>query len=476
MLEAFREHIEATGLIPAGSRVLVGYSGGADSTCLLHLMHEAGFDVVAGHLHHSQREEANVEQTKCEQFCDSLGIPFATGKADVPRMSTDMKIGLEEAGRKARYAFFQQAAFRLECNLIATAHTQNDHVETILLHLARGSGLTGLAGIPTHRENIVRPLLVFTREQTSQYCVERGFWFHDDPANSDVSFSRARVRLRVIPELKAINPAVMESITRMSNLADEEDRFLNGMAAAALEQSELPLNGDLKFLTLDCEAAFDRGKLGTLPPVLFRRAIRLAVQAMGSTLERDHLAKIELGIASLANGAVTAEGGDVVVEWRDDSIHVRQLKPVEPFRYGLTIPGETISDEFGWQFSAFETEAAPSPAQSRASTSTLLPMESIKGSLYFRTAQPGDQMKPLGFDGSRKLSDLLGEARLTPAARARLPIVCDMVGPIWAPGVCLDQRMRLQEGTGRSILLQFGPVHQNQSHNKETGAVQTAYR
>ena len=108
--------------------------------------------------------------------------------------------------------------------------------------------------------------------------------------------------------------------------------------------------------------------------------------------------------------------------------------------------------------------------------STVLPMESIKGSLYFRTAQPGDQMKPLGFDGSRKLSDLLGEARLTPAARARLPIVCDMVGPIWAPGVCLDQRMRLQEGTGRSILLQFGPVHQNQSHNKETGAVQTAYR
>lgn len=467
MLEAFRDHLETSGLIPPGVRVLVGYSGGADSTCLLHLLHLAGVDVVAGHLHHGQRSEADEEQRLCEAFCDQIGVPFATGKADVPRMASDMKIGLEEAGRLARYNFFQQAAFRLECQLVVTAHTRTDHVETILLHLARGSGMSGLAGIPARRDNIVRPLLPFSREQAREYCKNLGFWFHDDPANEDLSFSRARVRHRIVPELKAINPAADEAIARMADLVDEEDRFLNGMAAAALEQSEIELNGELAFLSKDCEAAFDRGKLGTLPPVLFRRALRLAVQMLGASLERDHLAKIELGVATLPNGAVTAEGGQVVVEWRDDIVQARQLQPTEPFRYALTIPGETISDEFGWQFAAYESEE---PAkQQRASLEVAIPQRAIKGPLYFRTAQVGDQMKPLGFNGNRKLSDLLSEAKLTLAARSRLPIVCDLVGPIWAPGVCLDNRMKLETPNDRTIVIRFGPVIRDASHNMETG-------
>lgn len=467
MLEAFRDHLETSGLIPPGVRVLVGYSGGADSTCLLHLLHLAGVDVVAGHLHHGQRSEADEEQRLCEAFCDQIEVPFATGKADVPRMASDMKIGVEEAGRLARYNFFQQAAFRLECQLVVTAHTRTDHVETILLHLARGSGMSGLAGIPARRDNIVRPLLPFSREQAREYCENLGFWFHDDPANEDLSFSRARVRHRIVPELKAINPAADEAIARMADLVDEEDRFLNGMAAAALEQSEIELNGDLAFLSKDYEAAFDRGKLGTLPPVLFRRALRLAVQMLGANLERDHLAKIELGVATLPNGAVTAEGGQVVVEWRDDVVQARQLQPTEPFRYALTIPGETISDEFGWQFAAYESEE---PAkQQRASLEVAIPQRAIKGPLYFRTAQAGDQMKPLGFDGNRKLSDLLSEAKLTLAARSRLPIVCDLVGPIWAPGVCLDNRMKLDTPNDRTIVIRFGPVIRDASHNMETG-------
>src|SRR5262249_8194209 len=162
---------------------------------------------------------------------------------------------------------------------IATAHTRTDHIETVLLNLSRGAGLNGMAGIPAKRENIVRPLLIFTREQTRGYCSDRGFWFHDDPANEDLSFSRARVRHRILPDLRATNPAAEQAISKLAEIADEEDRFLNGMAAAALEQSEAPLNGQLGFLTTDCEAAFDRDKLLGLPSVLFRRAVRLACQA-----------------------------------------------------------------------------------------------------------------------------------------------------------------------------------------------------
>lgn len=468
MLEAFREHLARTELLPEGTRLLVGYSGGADSTCLVHLLKHTGIDFVAAHLHHGQRPEADKEMALCEAFCQELDVPFASGKADVPRMAADLKIGLEEAGRHARYSFFNQAAFRLNCELIATAHTRTDHIETTLLNLARGAGLSGLAGIALRRENIVRPLLAFSREQTRAYCEEHGLWFHDDPANEDFSFSRARVRHRILTELRAINPGADEAIVRLAEIADEEDRFLNGMAAAALEQSEIPLNGPLAFLTDDCEAAFERATLSSLPPVLFRRAVRLASTALGAPLNREQTLLIEQGVASLEKGSITAEGGEVVVEWNYEHIVVRQVQPTEPFRYALTVPGETVSDEFGWQFTAFET-APDDISQRRATLEVLVPKEAVKGTIYFRSASPGDSMRPLGFDGSRKLSDIMSEAKLTLAARARLPIVCDMVGPIWAPGVCLDNRMKLTEQQGTAILLRFGQVPQDPSHNMETG-------
>lgn len=457
MLERFRQHLELARLIPDGARVLVGYSGGADSTCLLHLLHLAGIDVVAAHLHHGQRAEADGELRLCEAFAESLGIPFVSGRADVPRMARELGIGLEEAGREARYGFFRQAAHQLGAHLIATAHTRDDHAETVLLNLTRGAGLAGLAGIPERRDELIRPLLPFSREETRAYCEAEGFWFHDDPANADINFSRARIRHRVLPELRSINPAADAAIARLSGIVSEEDRFLNGMAAAALEQSEISLNGELGFLTRDVEVAFSRDALSGLPPVLFRRAMRLAVGALGASLDYDQTALVIEGVAGQERGSVTADGGEVAVEWSPDEIVARQLRPTEPFRYGLTLPGETLSDEFGWHFVAFEEAYAGIPPV-RAALDTLMNREAVKGNLYFRSASPGDAMSPLGFPHRRKLSDILSEAGLTPAARARLPIVCDMLGPVWAPGVCLDERVKPTPETEWVLRLQFAPL------------------
>lgn len=454
MLDRFRQHLEATNLIPDGARVLVGYSGGADSTCLLHLLHEAGVDCVAAHLHHGQREEADQELKLCQAFAESLDIPFVSAKADVVRMARDLGIGLEEAGREARYGFFQQAAHQVNCDLVATAHTRNDHVETLLLNITRGCGLSGLSGIPEQRDNIVRPLLIFSRDETRNYCEQEGFWFHDDPSNSDISFSRARIRHRVLPELRSINPGVEAALARLASLANEEDRFLNGMSAAALEQAEIQLNGDLRFLTEDVEVMFRCEYLAALPPVLFRRAIRLAVGALGASLDSDQANILTEGIAEAGKGSVTAEGGEVVVEWNDQEVGVRRLLPTTPYRYGLTVPGETISDEFGWQFVAFQ-QPYDGDIPVRASLDVQLDLDKATGTLYFRTAAPGDLMQPLGFEGRRKLADLLSESGLTQAARGRLPIVCDMLGPIWAPGVCLDERVRPTAHTKAALRLRF---------------------
>jgi len=457
MLERFRRHLADSALVPEGSRVLVGYSGGGDSTALLSLLGDSGIDVVAAHLHHGQRQEADLELEKCQEFAESLDIPFVSGKANVPLMSAELGIGLEEAGRKARYGFFQEASFRLDCGLIATAHTQTDQIETILLNVIRGTGLHGLGGIPARRDNIVRPLLPFSREETRSYCDAKCFWTHDDPANTDLDFSRARVRHRILNEMKLINSGFEAAVLRLSDIATEEDRFLSGMAAAALEQCEIQLNGDLRFLTEDAEIRLERSKFSHMPPVLIKRGLRLASEALGSPLNFDQTNIAMAGVVEGGRGSVSAEGGEVAIEWSERYIEVRRIQSPIPFRYPITIPGETISDDFGWQFTAFEAEKEESPQQ-RASLETALDLGAIRGPIYFRNMQSGDSMQPLGFPGRRKLADILSDAKLTQAARLRLPIVCDMVGPIWAPGVCLDERAGLNTSSSKVIRVRFSPL------------------
>ena len=192
VLQRLRDHLTETGLVPDGSVVVVGYSGGADSTCLLHLFSRLGIDIVAAHLNHGQRPEGAKEAALTKAFCDEMGVPYAGGVADVPRMSEELRIGVEEAGRRARYAFFAQVTGRVGAGLVATAHTRSDQAETVLLNLARGTGLTGASGIPAQRDGIIRPLLPFSHEETREYCRANGLWFHDDPTNDDLRYARPR--------------------------------------------------------------------------------------------------------------------------------------------------------------------------------------------------------------------------------------------------------------------------------------------
>ncbi len=250
-----------------------------------------------------------------------------------------------------------------------------------------------------------------------------------------------RVRKAILPAMREINPAADLAVARLATMADEEDRFLDGAAAAALERAEVRLNGDLAFLTQDVEVAFDRKTLDHLPAVLLRRAVRLAARALGADLDFEISDTVLRG----ERGSVTAEGGEVVLEWDAEALHGRHLRPTVPFRYPLTLPGETESDEFGWRLVAFPLDAPTHPPV-RSALDVEVDRTAARGGLYFRGFAPGDTMRPLGFEGTRKLSDLLAEAGLTSAARIRLPIVCDLVGPLWAPGVCLDERARPSGG------------------------------
>jgi tRNA(Ile)-lysidine synthase len=323
--------------------------------------------------------------------------------------------------------------------------------------------MAGLSGIPESRDSIIRPLLSFSRDETRAYCHEHGLWFHDDPTNLELQYARPRIREKVFPELREINVAVEDAITRMARLIGEEDRFLNGMAAAALEQAIAPVNGDFAFLTEDIEAYFHRPLLDQLPLVLFRRAIRLATASVGGSLDSHQVETVVAGLSARVDGAVTAEGGEVVLEWNDEVISVRKLSVEGPYRHPLTVPGETISDDFGWTLTAEPVYEYVRPE--RANYRALLSRQAVVGNLYFRTMEPGDRMQPLGFSGHRKLADLMSESRLTLAARTRIPVVCDMIGPVWVPGIVLDERAAAKPGEESWLQVRFERTVNDYRHN-----------
>lgn len=451
MLEQFEENLQSTGLVPHGARVLVGYSGGADSTCLLHLLKKCGIDVVAGHLHHGQRAEADDELAQCAKLAEQLEIPFVSGKADIPEISRQSKISLEEAGREARYAFFESARQQLNCHRIATGHTMDDQIETVIFNLVRGTGLTGLQGIPQQRDFIIRPLLRFKRAETREYCQRENLWFHDDPANFELKNSRTRIRLNVVPELVAINPAAYEAINRLGELVREEEELLNGLAARNLEQTEVALNGQHRPLTLDCEVAFDQKTLLNAPKVVVIRGMRLAAQALGAHMDYGQSVGLYQGLMS-EKGSWTLDEGNVVIEWCDNTVHFRQLSVTSVSRYPLTTPGETESLEFGW---TIESERA-NPGEylrPRHSLDVVINPQQLKGNLYLQSALPEDRIQPLGMTGNRLLTDVFQEMGLSEAARKRLPVVYDMVGPVWVPGACLAERVKMTNNTEHGLRL-----------------------
>lgn len=441
--------------VPGGSRIVVGLSGGIDSWTLLLTLQELGQDVIAAHLNHGQRSEAAQQVEMLGAECDRRGIPFVPGQADVPRLSQDQGVGLEEGGRWARYEFFERVAMAMQADFIATGHTRDDRLETVLFHLTRGTGPAGLVGIPRRRGRIIRPLLDIDRNDTREFAKEAGVPIIFDPSNEDLQFARARMRHRVVPELQTIHPGVRRNVARLADLMAEEDALLNGLAAAALEKAEIPLNGDLRFLTLDCEVAFDRNVLLREPPALVRRGLILAAQTLGGQFSGEALDQLVEGLLEEEKGSLTGREGAVVATWEGNRLHLEDGMVDEPFRYPLVAPGETESEVFGWTITV-QTATGESPARPPRHLDVMVAARAAQG-LHFRAMEAGDKMTPFGMDGHRLLSDMLSEAGLTPRARRRIPVICDLAGPIWVPGVAQSERTRV-EGDEPSWRLTLAPL------------------
>lgn len=238
------ETIRKYNLIEDGDKIVLGVSGGPDSISMLNILKEIKdeqiikFEIYVAHINHMIREEAIDDEKYVEDYCNKNNIKCHIKRIDVVKIANDKKIGTEEAGRKARYEFFEEILKRTNSNKIAIAHNINDKIETIIMHLLRGSGLSGLKGIEPIRDNkFIRPLIECERSEIEQYCEKYELNPRIDKTNFENEYTRNKIRNIVIPYIKQeFNPNIVQTLSRLSDVAIEEIKYISKQTQKIYQQ------------------------------------------------------------------------------------------------------------------------------------------------------------------------------------------------------------------------------------------------
>ncbi|MCI6284123.1 tRNA lysidine(34) synthetase TilS [Selenomonas sp.] len=335
------EHLKRTALLPRGTHVLVACSGGPDSLALLLLLAELApmlhLDVSAAHYDHSLRGAASQEDAAfVAAFCAARDIPCRMGRAPAGSIAA-ADASIETAARAQRYVFLETARQAAGADVICTAHHADDQAETVLMHLLRGTGLDGLAGIPARDDarHLVRPLLPLRKAELVAYCAQRGVTPRHDATNDVPDGLRNRVRLELLPELAAsYNPRITESLCRLAATAAEDSAALEQEAERACRKATRMLAAEYRYwqrgreIELPASLGLSAEALRQLPRGMARRVLRRYLVAIGHTVDVS-LERTDALLAFLASGKgnrIEFPGFDIMLAhgWlRPGVVHLR---------------------------------------------------------------------------------------------------------------------------------------------------------
>jgi tRNA(Ile)-lysidine synthase len=438
-LDAFFRH-EAP--LDAGDGVVVGFSGGADSTALLwgmsKLSARRGLRLHAAHLDHAMDAGSAGRAAKAGNLAGRLGVPLTGERCDT---LTARRRGesAEAAARRVRYEFLERTRQRLGARYIATAHHRDDQAETVLLRLLFGSGVEGLAGVRPVYGTVVRPLLALPRAVLAAAAAAAGLEPADDPTNRDLGAPRNRVRHFLLPALAADEPDLAGRLARLAGKARAAAQALDRRFAASLP---LRLAGG--------GVAVERRALESLPAALQPFAFAWLHRQAGAPYPAGGAARAELcrQLAERPHAACDCGGG-----WRWEAMNGLLVlrhdggarEKVPDFTYTLEIPGTLHIPEIAVSLRVYRRAVEPWMFQGSPYRAGLaLPLHE-GDRVTVRNRRPGDRIQPLGASGSRRLKEVLIDRGVPRQMRPRLPLLCVAERIAWVPGIAIDQSFRLHE-------------------------------
>ena len=419
-----------------GGIVLCAVSGGKDSMYLLSKLRELapkyGFELCCAHFDHCLRgAESDRDRLFVEKFCKENEIPCYIGSGDVSAYASERGLGVEEAARTLRYEFLERTADEIGASRIATAHTADDNVETLIMNLVRGSGLKGLCGIPPVRGRIIRPLLRVTTEEILSCIEEKGIPHVEDTTNEKDDYTRNRIRHRIIPELRSLNGGFDENLIRCLALLRRDEEYLSSLAQDFVKQN---YSGD----------RVSASKLAALPEPVSARVLRMIVHSGLSEKHIDAVLALAGGTKqhSYADvpGLRVARNYDALIFGAKElrRIEKRDLTPgtvTELPEAGLKITCEFINNckEIHNSFNIFFFKS-----------------DSIYGKIFVKSRSDGDKIRLLGRNCTKTLKKLFSEAKQNGEEKTLVPVIYDEMGVIAVSGFGIAERCKSE--TGDSVI------------------------
>ena len=446
ILSRVHDYILRHAIVAAGDAVVVAISGGADSLCLLYVLHDVSpalrLRLHVAHLDHALRPGSDGDAAFVAAQARLLHLPYTVERIDVAGLARRERLSIETAARAARYQFLRAVAARAGTRVIATGHTRDDQAETILMHLARGSGLNGLAGMTPRRDDIARPLLELGHAEALAYCAARGLAPREDESNQSPLYRRNRVRHDVLPALDALYPNAGANIARAARLLAGDLVLIERLARRALDAAIVDIDVT--------QATLSAARWGEAEPELRPHMARLLLRRLlGSAAGFDEHAYhvIEKAWAPrapdttlmLPKGFMLTRHGDVVTLGRV------KLKPaLTALRDAmLSVPGAVDTDAGRLRA---DRVAAPRDWTTIPANVTYLDPIAAGAALIVRAWRAGDRVRPLGMVGTRKAQDLFVDRKIPRALRRRVPIVEGARGIAWIAGLCTSEDYRVEQG------------------------------
>jgi len=456
--------IQENQLVSSQHCLLVAVSGGPDSVCLLHILvklrEELGIRLHIAHLNHQLRgAESEADAQYVSDLAHRLDIPATIEQRDVKAYQAQQHISLEEAAREVRYTFLAQVAKSIGANRVAVGHTADDHIETILMHLIRGTGTKGLRGLQPSSLwqssgsslTIIRPFLPVSRWETADYCYNHQLMPRIDVSNLSLSPLRNRIRHQLLPLLENYNPQVAEALLRTARIAGDDFAFLN---KETTRQWSKVVQKQGNTITLDKKGVLE------LPPALKRYLLRRVIEDLLGNLkdiESRHIEEIMDALTKPAGKRLSLPGGLIFSIEYDKYLIGPDQAALSPFpilgaEFPLKLLGETVLP--GWRVEATIISRKQMTKKDDDFTA-YFDRDKTGDKLLVRPRQPGDRFQPLGMNQPKKLGEFMIDSKIPSAWRQRVPIVCSPQYILWVVGWRIDERVKVTDTTKQVLCLKF---------------------
>ena len=463
MLKKVENFIEKQEMLMPFDAIVVGVSGGADSVCLLTCLHrlreQYQLKLYAVHVNHMLRGmEADEDEAFVGDLCKSLSIPLHCVHEDVKRLAEISGTTIEEAGRNLRYLSFEQECERVKAHKIAVAHNRNDNAETVLFHLFRGTGLTGMTGIPKKRGQIIRPLLCVTREEIENFLLKENISYRTDSTNLSNDYTRNKIRLSILPIVtKEINERAIEHITSLSDQLTEVANYLDQVTEREFRKIATLSKGKV---TLELK------EFSSYEDLIKREILRKAIKSISGLKDVEmihltdgaHLSKCQVGKEiHLPNHIILKRGYNTLIVYDSQLYSERKDgdRNIQPVEIPLTLDHEDSMKKGTVQRvdflgKGFEIRLFPyekSLAIPKNSYTKWYDYDKIRDAVVLRTRREGDFLMIHPQGKTKSLKSLLVDQKIPREERDKIPlVVCDS-HVLWAVGVRSSEAYRIDQNT-----------------------------